>query len=101
MAAINPNPDAAGFMQRYNLPFQVGTAVNEEARAFMELSMMMPGYVPWYVLIDRTSTIRNQWFGNDPFFSNEDFNIRQNLTKLLAEKPAPRAPAKAAQKKKG
>lgn len=106
MAAVNPNADVAGFARQYQTPFPVGTANYEQARAFLQLSVMRQAYVPWFTLIDRKGDIRLVAFGNEVLFTNEEANIRNEVGKLLAEKapagpnrPPAAAPKKAATKK--
>jgi hypothetical protein len=99
MVALNPNANVVGFLRQYNLPFGVGVADYEKSRAFLGLSMMVQAYVPWFTLIDKSGQIREQHFGNGPFFGNEEQNLRQAFTKLLAER-GPAAPKKASAKAK-
>ncbi len=96
-AAVNQNPLVPQFIQKYNVPFPIGTADDGKAREYMQISMMMQAYVPWVVFIDRGGTIRHQYFGNDAAFNDQGATFRMELQKLLAE----RAPSntKAAPKK--
>jgi hypothetical protein len=101
-AAVNPTPQVPQFIQRYNVPFPVGTGNDNKAREFMQISMMMNAYVPWVVFIDRAGTIRNQYFGNDVAFNDQGATFRRELEKLLAERTPSNtkaAPKKAAAKK--
>lgn len=98
MVALNPNPNVVGFLRQYNLPFGVGVADYEKSRAFVGLSMMVQAYVPWFTLIDKKGQIREQHFGNQPFFANEEQNLRAAFNKLLAE-PGPIAVSKKAASK--
>ena len=102
MAAVNPNADVLGFARQYQTSFPVGTANYEQARGFLQLSVMRQAYVPWFTLIDRKGDIRLVAFGNEVLFTNEDANIRNEVGKLLAEKgPAgPMLPPKKAGGKK-
>lgn len=98
MVALDPKANVVGFLRQYNLPFGVGVADYEKSRAFLGLSLMVQAYVPWFVLIDKSTQIREQHFGNQTFFADEEQNLRQAFTKLLAErgpagpkKPPPKA----------
>jgi hypothetical protein len=97
MVALNPNANVVAFLRQYGLPFGVGVADYDKSRAFMGLSVMMQAYVPWLALIDRKGQIREQHFGNQPFFVNEEQNLRAAFDRLLAEReasPAKKAPAR-------
>jgi len=59
------------------------------------MSLMMPQLV----VIDRKGVIRYQYPGNDPFFENEEKNLREILLPLLKQGTAAPAKAKAAAKK--
>ena len=102
-AAMNPNPQVPQFVQRFNAAFPIGTAENEKAREFMQISLMTQAYVPWLALIDRAGMIRHQYFGNDAAFSDGGVSFRMNLEKLLAERApaAVKTPPKKAAAKKG
>jgi len=50
--------------------------------------------VPQLVFIDRTGVIRAQYSGVDPFFSNEEANMRAEVEKLLSEPVAKAAAGK-------
>lgn len=102
---MNPNADVLGFARQYQTPFPVGTANYEQARGFLQLSVMRQAYVPWFTLIDRKGDIRFVAFGNEVLFTNEEVNIRNEVGKLLAEKgpagPSRPPAASAAPKKAG
>ncbi|MEZ5352762.1 MAG: hypothetical protein R2762_09020 [Bryobacteraceae bacterium] len=91
LSAINPNnPNVPGFVNKYGVPFPVGTSDYQKARDFMQFSVVQNAYVPWLVFIDRTGTIRAQFTGNDTFFNNVEASTKEWAEKLLAE----RAPAR-------
>ena len=90
-AAFNDNPDIPSFLRQFSPTFPVGTATGGTAREFMQLSPVIRTYVPYLAFIDRTGVIRAQHTGGDPFFADEsamEKNIRAEIMKLLAEKPA-------------
>jgi hypothetical protein len=89
-AAINPNPDVPGFVNRFNVPFPVGTGDNTAALTYMQLSPLVRSFVPFMVFIDRKGEIRAQFTGGDPgFFDDQmDQHIREQIMKLLNEPAA-------------
>jgi peroxiredoxin len=98
--AINANPDISNFIRQFGVNYPVGAAAREAAMAYLQQSVMNQSfYVPQLVFIDRTGTIRAQYGGTDPFFSNEEANVRAMLEKLLSE-PAPVTKRPVASRKK-
>lgn len=81
-------------IRQYQPTYPLGWCDRDAAMRYLEISLMMPGYVPKLVFIDRTGTIRAQYDGSDPFFKNEVPNIKAKLEELLNEKPPAAAPAK-------
>jgi hypothetical protein len=51
-------------------------------------------YVPILVFIDRKGMIRYQYTGDDPFFQNQEKNVRETIEQLLKE-PVPMKKKKA------
>lgn len=95
-AAMNEGANVPAFVQAYGVNFPVGTVRPDTAYAFLQHSVMRPGfYFPQLVFIDRKGVIRAQYGGADAFLqTNEEANIRNMVQKLLAEpagsaKPAP------------
>jgi len=89
MCAVNPNPRVAEFVNRYKLPFLVGTAEDAKAREYMGFSVMRQTYVPWMVYIDKNGNIRQQHTGNDAYFYSEEKSSRVIIEKLLSERALP------------
>jgi hypothetical protein len=56
-------------------------------------------YVPIMVFIDRKGMIRHQYLGDDPFFQNQEKNLRETIETLLKEPVAGKQAAPAAKKK--
>ena len=46
---------------------------------------MQPLFVPIMVFIDRKGMIRYQYLGDDPFFTNQEKNVRDTIEELLKE----------------
>ncbi|HUQ91773.1 MAG TPA: hypothetical protein VM120_08830 [Bryobacteraceae bacterium] len=93
-AAVNLNPEVKWFIDRFEVPFPVGTGDADKARLYMEFTMTSPTPVPWLVFLDRQGTIRYQFTGNDPLFNGGEPPVRAIVEKLLAEKPPAAAPKK-------
>ncbi len=84
--AINPDPDVPGFIKKYNVNFVVGTGTRDAAYAYLQKSVMSSFTVPQIVIVDKKGMIRYQYTGNDAFIStNEEANLRETISKLLAE----------------
>jgi len=93
-AAINENPDLAGFIAQYKPPFPVGTANALAALKYLEWPPDKRPLVPLMVFIDRKGVMRALYSGLDADFfneqgQNEDKNIRAEAEKFLNEKAAP------------
>ncbi|MBL8174860.1 MAG: TlpA family protein disulfide reductase [Bryobacterales bacterium] len=99
-AAVDPNPPVAAFVQRYQLPFPVGMALDAKAREYMMHTMVRPAYVPWLVFIDKKGVIRAQFTGVDAIFNQGTAGLAREVDKLLAEPGGPAAPAKKSTPKK-
>jgi thiol-disulfide isomerase/thioredoxin len=98
--AINPNPEIPKFVQQYGVNYPIGTGTKESAYAYLQHSLMTPFYVPQLVIIDKGGVIRGQYGGTDPFFMNEEANVRNLVKELLAE-PASGKSGKTSRKKAG
>src|SRR5262249_12652277 len=96
-AAVNLSPNVPEFINRFNVPFRVGTADDAKARLFFEFTMTMPSYVPWLMFIDKTSVIRAQFTGSDSIFNQGVDGITRVIDPLLVEK-VQATPPKAATK---
>jgi peroxiredoxin len=98
--AINPmsNMLVPDYVKQFQLTFPVGYDVPETANNFLQIPVMYRMLMPQVAFIDRNGTIRAQYSGDDPFFQNEDANMRAKIEELLKESPAAKqaAPAKKA-----
>lgn len=86
------------FVQQFRANFPVGYSDRGRVHAYMQQSIMAPGYVPFLMFIDRNWNIRAQFTGEQDFFRNEEKNVRQMVETLLKE-PGPKKRAGAARKK--
>jgi len=84
------------YVKQFNLDFPVGWSLREPVISFLQHPVMLMMSFPNLVIIDRQGQIRHQFPGGDPFFQNEEKNLREVLLPLLNE-PASR---KAAPRKK-
>ena len=57
-----------------------------EVRAYLNHSVMAPLYVPTMVFVDRQGTIRHQYMGGDPYFNNQEKNLRDTIEEMLKQK---------------
>ena len=90
----SPQLLVANFSKTYQLTFPVGFTKFDNATKWLQHPIMQTLYVPQLAFVDRKGMIREQHGGDDPFFMNEETNIRTVLDKLLKEPGA--APAKPA-----
>jgi len=80
------------YARQFNLDFPVGWSLREPVISFLQHPVMLMMSFPNLVIIDRQGQIRHQFPGGDPFFQNEEKNLRDVLIPLLKE-PAPRKTA--------
>ena len=92
MLEVAFNPGAAGLIPDYLRQFQpnhpVGYLDNNAAMAYLQVPIMMPGYVPKMVFIDRAGMIRFQYTGEDAYFQDQGKNIRATLEEMLKAQSA-------------
>jgi len=74
-----------GFIQQFKPAFPVGWSTHAEVLAYLNHSVMAPLYVPSMVFIDRSGMIRYQYVGGDPFFNNQEKNVRDTIEELLKQ----------------
>ena len=98
--AINERPDIDGFRQMTGATYPIGISPRESVYGYLQHSIMQPNLLmPQLVFVDRNGQIRAQYAGDSDFFDdkNEEKNMRDMVTKLLAEgAPAAKKPAPAA-----
>jgi peroxiredoxin len=95
--AINGVPSATidEFIRELHLSFPIGAAQAADARDFLQLGDAR-FMLPQLVVIDRNGTIRMHAGGGDPFFENEEENLRVLVKGLLKEKATGAVSAKPA-----
>ena len=76
------------YVRNLGLAFPVGWVLNSVAHEFLQHPIMQTMYVPQLVFIDRSFVIRAQYGGRDPFFNNEESNMRAQIEELLKAQPA-------------
>jgi thiol-disulfide isomerase/thioredoxin len=81
------------FIKQFQPAFPVGWATRMDVLNYLQHSAMEQMYVPIMVFIDRKGMIRHQYLGDDPFFTNQDKNLRDTIEELLKE-PAGAAASK-------
>jgi len=73
--------------------YPIGVADRDKAYAFLQADLNAgPIYMPQLVFIDRKFTIRVQYAGTDPFFLEEEKNVRETILKMLQGGNPPIAP---------
>ncbi len=85
--AINPMahmlvPD---YVKEFQLSYPVGYDEPDAANTFLQHPTILRMLMPQVVFIDRAGNIRAQYSGDDPFFANEEANMRAKINELLKE----------------
>jgi thiol-disulfide isomerase/thioredoxin len=83
------------FIKQFQPAFPVGWTGRMEVLGYLQHSAMEQMYVPIMVFIDRKGMIRQQHLGDDPFYQNQEKNLRDAIEELLKE-PAATSTKKAA-----
>ena len=101
--AINQGagPQLPEFTSKYATSFPVGVYSQDKAFGFLQHSMMKRVLMPQIAFVDRNGNVREQHGGEEPFFNNEEKNLRTSIEKLLAEKVGPASAKTTATRKKG
>ena len=82
------------FIKQFEPAFPVGYSNRQEVQAYLDHSPQLQLFVPALVFIDRKGMIRHQYTGDDPFFQNQEKNVRETIEQLLKE-PVPMKKKKA------
>jgi peroxiredoxin len=101
-AAFNPmaNMLVPDFIKQFTPSFPVGYADRMDVLAYLDHSAMTQMYVPVMVFIDRNGVIRAEHLGDDPFFQDQEKNLRNAIEALLKEPSASKKTSAPAAKKK-
>jgi len=88
-AAFNAKADTLvpGFIHQFQPNFPVGWTADPDVRNYLDHSVMAPLYVPTMVFIDRKGMIRHQYLGGDPFFNDQEKNLRETIEEMLKQPP--------------
>jgi len=70
--------------------FPLGYSTRETVHEYLQHNPQLQLYVPIMVFIDRKGMIRHQYPGDDPFFQNQDANLRTTIEEMLNANPAPK-----------
>jgi peroxiredoxin len=97
-AAINEDAKAElpKFIYKQGVKFPVGMSTREQAYSYLQAEQGIGApivYMPQIVVIDRKGVIRAQHGGNDPFFEEQEKNLRFLIEGLLKEPATARTPA--------
>ena len=87
------------FVRQYQPTFPVGYSNRTEVINYLGIGPQDQMYVPIMVFIDRKGMIRHQYLGDDPFFQNQEKNLRETIETLLKEPVAAGKATPAAKKK--
>ena len=82
------------FIKQFEPAFPVGYSNRHEVQAYLDHSEQLQLFVPALVFIDGKGMIRHQYTGDDPFFQNQEKNVRETIEQLLKE-PVPMKKKKA------
>jgi hypothetical protein len=89
--ATNANEAAAligAFRLQNQVAFPIGWVTEDEFLGFLQLPIMAPRRVPQLAFVDRKGMIRAQYQGTDPFFLDEENNLRRTIEGMLKEPAA-------------
>jgi thiol-disulfide isomerase/thioredoxin len=96
-AAIDQGADALvpGFIQHFQPNFPVGYVSYDTSSDFIQHNPMLIMHVPAIVFIDREGNIREQYEGDDRFFSDDwqEKNLRAHVEMLLSGVTPRKTPA--------
>ena len=76
------------FMQKFQPTFPVGYSPRDPVIAYLSHSLLKPLYVPHMVFLDRKGIVRLDVAGEDPFMTDPERNVRNELDELLKAAPS-------------
>jgi peroxiredoxin len=71
------------FVQRYKLTFPVGYLDEDGIKRIADVPEGKRPFVPIYMFLDRKGTVRFQFYGDDPFFKDEEKTTRVIIENLV------------------
>jgi len=88
-AAFNQGAETLvpGFINQFQPNFPVGWATHQQVLTYLDHSVMTPLYVPSMVFIDRKGMIQHVYLGGDPFFNDQEKNLRSTIEEMLKQPP--------------
>lgn len=93
--AINAGGDVAEFVKKFGLSYPVGSMDHKIALDYLQHPAFERLMMPQMAFVDRKFTVRSQYPGDSPFFSeNEDQNVIKEVDPLLKEGAATAPPAR-------
>jgi thiol-disulfide isomerase/thioredoxin len=84
------------FIKRFQPGFPVGFNQRDPVTEFLQHPPMYRLLMPQLVFVDRQGVVRAQYSGDDPFFADQEKNIRGMIENLLKAPAAQTSAAKAA-----
>jgi thiol-disulfide isomerase/thioredoxin len=88
------------FNNQFKPAFPVGWANRMDVLSYLDHSAITQMYVPIMVFIDRKGMIRAEHYGDDPFMTDQEKNVRAEIEELLKEPAGPKKAQVSAVKKK-
>ncbi len=74
------------FIQRYRPNFPMGVLTRDATRRLADFTDEERPYVPIFIFVDKSGTVRLQAYGESEFFKDENSSTRKALDQLLAAK---------------
>lgn len=87
------------YVKQFQLTYPVGFSLRDPVYNYLQHPAIMQLMMPTIVFIDRQGKIRAQHMGNEPFFQDEEKNMRALIESLLKDPAATRSKAPATPKK--
>ena len=89
--AVNTNApgNIDSFQKKHRVAFPIGVSNRSDWMRFADLSVMARPYVPYMMIVDRNGVIRHEHAGRDQeFWTDQEARLRDEVGKLLAERPS-------------
>jgi peroxiredoxin len=82
----NAQYQVGGIVDRFKLTFPVGYVTKDQIIGIADLEKGQRPFVPMFIFIDKTGTVRFQYESNHPFFKTVDGSTRSMIQNLLQGK---------------